>query len=139
VATSAEEARQWGYLRPTDGITLDPDRLIGDAKLKALSLARGGYKAPRKRTVKLPGSQARAAIELYLYQMQQGGYISAHDVTVGKKLAYVLTGGDIPPGTLITEQQLLDLEREAFLSLCGEPKTLERIQHMLTTGKPLRN
>ena len=139
VATSAEEARTWGYLRPTDGITLDPDRLIGDAKKKALGLARSGYKAPRKRTVKLPGSQARAAIELYLYQMQQGGYVSAHDVTVGKKLAYVLTGGDIPAGTVVTEQQLLDLEREAFLSLCGEPKTLERIQHMLTTGKPLRN
>jgi 3-hydroxyacyl-CoA dehydrogenase len=139
VATSAEEARQWGYLRPSDRVTQDPDRLLHDAKMLALGLARGGYSAPRQRTVKLPGAQGRAAIELYLYQMQQGGFATEHDVTVGKKLAYVLTGGHLPAGTPVTEQHLLDFEREAFLSLCGEPKTLARIQHMLEKGKPLRN
>lgn len=139
VATSAEEARAWGYLRPTDGLTLDPDRLIADAKRVALGLAAGGYQPPAPRTIKLPGPQGRAAIELYLYQMRDGGYATPHDVTVGKQLARVLTGGDIQSGTAVTEQHLLDLEREAFLSLCGEAKTLERIQHMLTKGKPLRN
>lgn len=139
VSSSAEEARQWGYLRPTDAITLDPDRLLADAKATALGLANSGYQPPKQRTVKLPGSQGRAALELYLYQMQQGGFASAHDALVGRKLANILTGGDIPAGTPVTEQQLLDLEREAFLSLCGEAKTLERIQFMLQKGKPLRN
>jgi 3-hydroxyacyl-CoA dehydrogenase len=139
ISTSAEEARAYGYLRPHDTLTLDPDGLIADAKATALGLVSAGYQPTKPRTIKLPGSQGRAAIELYLYQMHQGGYVTDHDVTVTKKLAHVLTGGNIPGGTPITEQQLLDLEREAFLSLCGEPKTQARIQNMLTTGKPLRN
>ena len=139
VSKSAEEARLMGYLRPTDRLTLNPDRLVADAKQLALGLVAGGYKAPRQRTVKLPGSTGRAAIELFLYQMHEGGFATDHDVTVGKKLAHVLTGGDIPWGTSLTEQDLLDLERETFLSLAGTPESQARMQHMLQTGKPLRN
>ena len=139
VATSAEEARNMGFLRPQDRLTLDPDALIYDAKNLALGLRKAGYKPPRKPKMKLPGPSGRAAIELFLYQMQMGGYISEHDAKIGQKIAYVMTGGDIPTNAWVSEQHLLDLEREAFISLCGERKTQERIQHMLSTGKPLRN
>lgn len=139
VSTSAEEARGMGFLRPQDRLTLNPDRLVGDAKNLALGLVKAGYQPPRMRTVKLPGSSGRAAIELFLYQMREGGYATGHDVTVGKKLANVLTGGDVPNGTVRTEWELLDLEREAFLSLAGDAKSQARMQHMLQTGKPLRN
>jgi 3-hydroxyacyl-CoA dehydrogenase len=139
IATSCEEARDFGFLRPTDRVTTDPDRLVADAKAVAMGLVEAGYKPPRKRTARLPGPQGRAAIELFLYQMNQGGFATDYDVVVGKKLAYVMTGGDIASGGVRTEQELLDLEREAFLSLCGNPQTLARIQHMLEKGKPLRN
>jgi len=139
VAVSAEEARNLGYLRPQDRITLDPDALIHDAKALALGLVKAGYKPPRRPKLKLPGPSGRAAIELFLYQMNKGGWATDHDVTVGKKIAYVMTGGDIPTNHWVDEQRLLDLEREAFVSLCGEAKTQARIQHMLTKGKPLRN
>lgn len=139
VATSAEEARDMGFLRPTDRITMNSEAVVHDAKQLALGLVTAGYRAPRPRTVKVPGPTGRAAIELFLYQMREGGYATEHDVTVGKKLAGVLTGGDVPWGTVRTEQDLLDLEREAFLSLCGDPKSQARMQHMLQTGKPLRN
>ena len=139
VATSCEEARDAGFLRPNDRITLDPDRLIGDAKRVALGLVAGGYKAPKKKTFKLPGASGRGAIEAFLFQMSQGGYATKHDVVVGKKLAYVMTGGDCPVGAIRGEQDILDLEREVFLSLCGHPDTQARIQHMLEKGKPLRN
>jgi len=89
--------------------------------------------------VKLPGATGRAAIELYLYQMREGGFATAHDLVVGRKLAWVLTGGDIPWGTARTEQDLLDLERETFLSLAGTKESQARMQHMLEKGKPLRN
>ncbi len=139
VAVSAEEARAIGYLRPSDRLTLDPDALIGDAKKAALGLVLAGYKAPRKRRFKLPGASGRAAIELFLYQMHEGGFATDHDLTVGKKLAWVMTGGDIPNGTVVDEDHILTLEREAFLSLCGTQATQDRIMHMLNTGKPLRN
>ncbi|MDP2312334.1 MAG: 3-hydroxyacyl-CoA dehydrogenase/enoyl-CoA hydratase family protein [Pseudomonadota bacterium] len=139
VATSGEEARDAGFLRATDRLTLDADRLIGDAKNVALGLVTAGYKAPRKRTFKLPGSSGRAAIELFLYQMRLGNFVTPYDMVVSKKLAYVMTGGDIPFGAVRTEQDILDLEREAFLSLCGNAETIARIQHMLEKGKPLRN
>jgi 3-hydroxyacyl-CoA dehydrogenase len=139
VATSCEEARAIGYLRPTDRVTLDPDQLIWDAKRAALGLVMAGYKAPKRRRFKLPGRAGRAAIELFLYQMAEGGYATPHDVVVSKKLAWVMTGGDVPAGTWLTEDQILDLEREAFLSLCGTQATQDRIQHMLFKGKPLRN
>ena len=139
VAKSAEEARDMAYLRPTDSISIDPDSLIADAKALALGLARSNYKAPRRRRFKLPGASGRGAIEAFLYSMHEGGFITDHDLTVAGKVAWVLTGGDIPSGTWVDEQHILDLEREGFLSLCGEEKTLARIQHMLTKGKPLRN
>jgi len=139
IAVSGEEARDQGFLRASDRLTVDPDRLIYDAKQLALGLSEGGYKAPRKRSFKLPGAQGRAAIELYLYQMQLGGYISEHDALIGKKLAYVLTGGDCASGAVKTEQDILDLEREIFLNLLGTEKTKARIQFMLEKGKPLRN
>ncbi len=139
VAVSAEQARQWGFLRPTDRLTLDSERLIADAKKVALGLVAAGYKPPRRRTVKLPGSTGRGALEQFLYSMREGGFASDHDVLMGKKLGHVLCGGDVPWGTELTEQQLLDLEREAFVSLCGEKKTQERMQHMLQKGKVLRN
>ena len=139
VSTSAEEARDMGYLRPTDRVVTNPDRLLADAKRTALGLVRAGYAPPRRRTVKVPGPTGRAAIELFLYQMHEGGYATDHDVVVGKKLAVVLTGGDVPWGTVRTEQDLLDLEREVFLSLAGMPATQARIQHFLEKGKPLRN
>ena len=128
-----------GYLRPTDRVTLDPDALVGDARKLVLGLAQGGYAPPRKRRFKVPGPSGRAAIELFLYQMHEGGYATDHDLVVSKKLAYVLTGGDVPSGTWLDEARMLELEREAFLSLCGTEGTQARIQHMLSTGKPLRN
>ena len=118
---------------------LDPDALIADAKSLALGLANGGYKAPRKRRFKAAGEGGRAAIELFLYQMNQGGYATNHDVTVGKAIAHVMTGGNRPEGSWISEQDVLDLEREGFLKLLGTKETQARIQHMLTTNKPLRN
>lgn len=139
VSTSAEEARDMLYLRPNDRLSLDPDALVQDAKTLALGLVRGGYVPPKARTFRLPGPSGRAAIEVFLKSMRDGGYATPHDVVVGKKLAHVLTGGHISPNQEVTEQHVLDLEREAFLSLCGMAATQERIQHMLTTGKPLRN
>ncbi len=139
VATSAEEARQWGYLRPTDRVSMNPERLLGDAKSLALGLVQGGYSPPRRRSVKVPGPTGLAAVELFLYGMVKGGFATPHDVTVGKKLGHVLTGGDVPWGTVRTEQDLLDLEREAFLSLAGTAESMARMQHFLQTGKPLRN
>lgn len=139
VSTSAEEARQWGYLRPGDRIVLNPDRVLSEAHATAAGMARAGYTPPSPRTVKLPGPSGRAAIELFLYQMREGGYATEHDLTVGGHLAHILTGGDIAAGASVTEQHLLDLEREAFLSLCGEEKTRMRMLHMLQTNKPLRN
>ncbi len=139
VAVSAEEARAMGFLRPSDRLTLDPDQLIHDARRAAIGLVAGGYRPPARRRFKLPGSSGRAAIELALFGMREGGYVTEHDLTVGKKLAHVLTGGDVPSGTWFEEDRILELEREAFLSLCGEQKTIDRIQHMLMNGKPLRN
>ena len=139
VATSAEEARAIGYLRPSDGLTLDPDALIQDAKNAALGLVKLGYKPPRRRKFRLPGRTGKAAIELFLYQMHQGGWATDHDMVVSGELARVMTGGDIPFGSYVDEDHVLQLEREAFLSLCGTAGTQARIQHMLQTGQPLRN
>jgi len=139
VATSAEEARSFGFLRPNDRVVIDPDARLATAKKLARGMADGGYKPRAQRRAMAAGRTGYAAIEAYLYQMHEGRYISEHDMTVGLKLANVLVGGDVPQGTMLSEQAFLDLEREAFLSLCGEPKTIERIQHMLQTGKPLRN
>ncbi|MFH1469483.1 MAG: 3-hydroxyacyl-CoA dehydrogenase/enoyl-CoA hydratase family protein [Pseudomonadota bacterium] len=139
VAVSGEEARELRYLRPTDRLSLDPDAQLMDAKKVVLGLRQAGYKPPRRVRFKVPGPTGRAAIELFLYQMHQGGYATNHDMVVGKKLAYVMTGGDRPFGAQVVEEDIIELEREAFLSLCGHPDTQARIQHMLQTGKPLRN
>ena len=139
VSTSAAEARKLGYLRPSDGITLDRQRLIADAKADAMALAEAGYAPPEPATIRLPGAGGRLALEQQIETLRAAGKISDHDAVVGQRLAYVLTGGEYTPLDDVTEQQLLDLEREAFLSLCGLPKTLERVQYTLTTGKPLRN
>jgi 3-hydroxyacyl-CoA dehydrogenase len=139
VTTSGGEAQAWGMLRPTDTLCLDVDARISTAKCLARGLADSGYVPPAMRTAPAAGATCRAAIEMALYTMNEGGFATDHDVVVGNKLANVLTGGDVPTGTRLSEQYFLDLEREAFLSLCGEEKTQARIQHMLMKGKPLRN
>ncbi len=140
VATSAQEAQTMGILRPTDAISMNSDRLIADAKADVLALASTGYVQPTPRTDILAlGEPALATLKLGIFMMKRGGYISDHDALIGTKLAKILTGGDLNHQTLVSEQHLLDLEREAFLSLCGMRKTQERIGFMLKNGKPLRN
>jgi len=140
VATSAEEARAFGFLRDEDSISMNPDRLIADAKKEVLALAASGYVQPQQRTDILAlGNPALATLKLGVHLMKRAGYISEHDALIGEKLARILTGGDLNHATRVSEQYLLDLEREAFLSLIGTRKTQERIAHMLKTGKPLRN
>lgn len=140
VATSAEEARDLGFLRDTDGVTMNGDALLTDAKNRVLGLAKAGYTPPKPVTnIPVLGEPGFAAVKLALYMMEEGRYISEHDKKIATHLARILTGGNVSPGQLVDEQHFLDLEREAFLSLCGERKTLERIHHMLTKNKPLRN
>ena len=141
VSTSAYEAFDTGVLQHgKDIIVVNKDRQLAEAKQQALFMANAGYTQPVKRKdVKVLGKQALGMFLVGTDQMQAGSYISEHDKKIANKLAYVMAGGDLSEATLVTEQYLLDLEREAFLSLCTERKTLERIQHMLTTGKPLRN
>jgi 3-hydroxyacyl-CoA dehydrogenase len=139
VSTSAEEARALGFLRESDGVTFNRDHLIHDAKQVALGLARAGYRRPRPRTMRLPGESGYATLRSALQNMRAAHQISDHDVVVGSKLAWVLCGGHVSPTVRVGEQHLLDLEREAFVSLCGEPKSQERMQYMLMNNKPLRN
>lgn len=140
VATSAEEARALGFLSNEDSISMNQDRLLADAKKEVLALAATGYVAPQPRTDILAlGNPALATLKLGIHQMKRAGYISDHDAEIGAQLARILTGGDLNHPTRVSEQYLLDLEREAFLSLIGTRKTQERMAHMLKTGKPLRN
>jgi 3-hydroxyacyl-CoA dehydrogenase len=140
VATSAKEAQKLGFMRSTDRITVNKDFLIHDAKNAVLHLIKEGYQAPRpKKNIKVVGEKGLALLKIGLFFMREGGYISQYDEHVGKKMAHIFSGGDLPDGSEVTEQYILDLEREAFLSLCGEQKTQERIEYMLKTGKPLRN
>jgi 3-hydroxyacyl-CoA dehydrogenase len=140
VSTSAKDAQRLGYLRATDRITMDQDRLLYEAKQTALAMVAEGHTAARPSDdIKVLGERGIAAAETQLYNMRSGGYITDHDDLIARKLAGVLAGGNVTPGTAVSEQYLLDLEREAFLSLCGERKSQERMQHMLRTGKPLRN
>jgi 3-hydroxyacyl-CoA dehydrogenase len=140
VATSAEEARGLGYLRSFDRISMNQDRLIADAKQTVLELVRQGYRprTPRNDIVP-PGETLYAQLKLGIHLMRRADYITDHDAHVASKLAYVITGGALNPPQPVSEQYILDLEREAFLSLCGEAKTQQRMQHLLKTGKPLRN
>lgn len=140
VATSAQEARAWGFFRDVDSISMNGDRLIQDAKQEVLNLAASGYVAPVERTdITVLGESAESAMKLALHMMKRGGFISDHDELIGKKLAHIMAGGTINHRAQVSEQYLLDLEREAFVSLCGERKTQERIAGMLKTGKPVRN
>ena len=140
VATSAQEAKAWGFLRGVDSISMNGDRLIADAKQEVLNLDASGYVQPVPRTdILVLGESAQAAMKLALHMMKQGGFISEHDQLIGKKLANIMSGGNMNHTSYVSEHYLIDLEREAFLSLCGERKTQDRIAAMLKTGKPLRN
>jgi 3-hydroxyacyl-CoA dehydrogenase len=139
VSTSAHDGRRLGFLRQMDAFTLNRDRLIADAKALALERVREGYQPPRPRMIEVGGEGVLAALKLGVHLAWRAGRISDHDALVGRTLAFVLAGGALPHPTKVTEQYLLDLEREAFLKLCGERKTLDRIQHTLKTGKTLRN
>ena len=139
VATSAEEAREAGFLTAQDGISANRDFLLSDAKARVLGMAKAGFRAPRPTRFRLPGASGAATIDMLLYDMELNNQISAHDRKIAQKLARVLTGGDTTPSVLVTEERMLELELEAFLSLCGEEKTQDRLQYMLEKGKPLRN
>ena len=140
VSTSGPEAVELGYLRSNDSMTVNRDYLIEDAKKTVLAMNMEGYRASRPRDgIKVAGENTFAMIKLGLWSMHESGFITEHDVTVSTKVGYVLCGGNVLEYTKVSEQYLLDLEREAFLSLCGDPKTQDRIQHMLSTGRPLRN
>jgi len=140
VATSADEARDVGFLRPQDSWSMNNDHRIADAKDLALAMARAGFEPVRpQHQIPVMGKAGVALVESVLFNMEQGGYISAHDRKIGAELGRILSGGDVPGPTTVSEQHLLDLEREAFLRLCGERKSLERMHAILTTGKPLRN
>ncbi len=147
VGTSAEECRDLGYLRREDGVSMNRDRLVADAKEAALALVRGGHKplaaswqeGAQTTQIKVLGEQFLAGAKLAIHMMLRGGYASEYDAHVSRKLANILAGGPLTSPQLVSEQYVLDLEREAFVSLCGEKKTQERIAHTLKTGKPLRN
>ncbi|MCZ8518608.1 MULTISPECIES: 3-hydroxyacyl-CoA dehydrogenase/enoyl-CoA hydratase family protein [Paenibacillus] len=139
VSTSGHDAKKLGLMKPGDRIVANPDHLIYEAKQTVLQLAGSDYEPIREEKFRVAGSEGKAVLTLGALGMRQGGYISDHDLHIAKKLAHVLAGGDVPAGTMVTEQYMLDLEREAFLSLCGEPKTQARMSHMLSKGKALRN
>jgi 3-hydroxyacyl-CoA dehydrogenase len=140
VSTSAKEARKMAFLRPSDRIVMNGAHLINEAKRTVLSMAAEGYVKPQpRRNIRIVGERGCAALKMQLRTMKWSHYISDHDELIGDKLAYVLCGGSLPGRTLVDERYLLDLEREAFVSLCGQEKTQERMAHMLKAGKPLRN
>jgi len=147
VGTSAEECRELGYLRRGDAVSMNRDRLVEDAKQTALALARGGWKpaasswqeGAQTTQIKVLGESFLAAAKMAIHLMVRGGYVSDYDAHVARKLANILAGGPLSAPQMVSEQYVLDLEREAFVSLCGEKKTQERIAHTLKTGKPLRN
>ncbi len=140
VATSAVEARDWGVLRERDRIVMNRQRIIEEAKQTVLTLAREGYRAPQiRQDVLVLGEAALTKFKLGMHMMKRGGYISDHDALIGLKIATVMSGGNLTRPARVSEQYLLDIEREAFVSLCGTKATQERLAHMLKTGKPLRN
>jgi 3-hydroxyacyl-CoA dehydrogenase len=139
VSTSAAEAMELGYIRKTETINMNRDQQIYEAKQIALSLVMAGYKPPRPALIPVMGENFRGLVDAIIMNMRYGNFISDYDLVVSRKVAHVLSGGDCAEGTYVSEQEILDLEREAFLSLMGETKTHERIMHMLTKGKPLRN
>jgi 3-hydroxyacyl-CoA dehydrogenase len=139
VATSAAEGQTFGYFRRTDGISFDRARQVTEAKARALGLANAGYHAPIPRAYVLPGDSGIATLSMMVDTLVAGGYASEHDAKIARKLAEVLCGGRGGGAHEVTEDEMLELEREAFVSLCGEPKSQERMQYMLMNNKPLRN
>lgn len=139
VSTSAHDAIRKGYLRELDQVVMNKDYLIDEAKRTVLFLAEGEFRPLQKKLVRVLGTTGKAALQYNLDFMKRGGFISEHDALIATKVAHVLTGGDVVSGTLLQEEKILELEKEAFISLCKEEKTLQRIEHMLKTGKPLRN
>jgi 3-hydroxyacyl-CoA dehydrogenase len=139
VSTSAEDARRLLYLRPEDGITMNPDRLIHDAKAVAQALAETGWRPRIPTELPVFGAPLRAEMNLGVHLMRQAGHITEYEAHIARKLAHVICGGDVTRESTAPEQYFLDLEREAFKSLCGEPKTLARMEHLLKKGKVLRN
>jgi len=139
VSTSAEHARQLLYLRPEDGITMNSDRLIHDAKAEVLQLAATGYRPPVPPQLPVLGETVGAELKLGIYLMREAGHITEYEAHIARKLAYILCGGDATRPSAAPEQYFLDLEREAFKSLCGEPRTHARMEHVLKKGKVLRN
>jgi 3-hydroxyacyl-CoA dehydrogenase len=138
VAKSAAEAKDYLFLRPDDGITMNRDRLLADAKTRALAMAEG-YQPPEPIEIRLPGPTAKAAMEMAVKGVRLAGRATAHDVVVSMTLAELLSGGDTDITETLSEDDLLRLEREAFMTLVRHPDTLDRMEHMLETGKPLRN
>jgi 3-hydroxyacyl-CoA dehydrogenase len=139
VATSAEEARQMKLLSACDRVVVNQDYLLAEAKQTVLDMVRDGYRPPVPERVYAAGRDAYAALQIAVYQMNEGGYASDHDRLIGEKLGNILCGGQLSAAQWVDEQRILDLEREAFIELCHEPKTIERIWHMLQHNKPLRN
>jgi 3-hydroxyacyl-CoA dehydrogenase len=139
VATSAEEAKTYGYFRRTDGVSFDKARIVTEAKNRVIGLAESGYHPLSPRAYVLPGESGIATLSMMVSTLVAGGYASEHDAKIATKLAEVLCGGRGGSGHEVTEEHMLELEREAFLSLCGEPKSMERMQYMLMNNKPLRN
>ena len=139
VATSADEAKTFGFFRPTDGVSFDRARQLHEAKQRAIGLAGSGYHPPTPRSYKLPGESGIATLQMMVNTLMAGGYASEHDGKIAMKLANVLCGGAAGGAGPVDEDRMLELEREAFLSLCGEPKSQERMQYMLMNQKPLRN
>jgi 3-hydroxyacyl-CoA dehydrogenase len=139
VGTSAEEAKALGFFRRTDGVSFDRARRVYEAKQRAIGLAEAGYHPQNPRSYVLPGESGIATLGMMVDTLQAGGYASAHDALIARKLATVLCGGLGGSAREVTEQQMLDLEREVFLSLCGEAKSQERMQYMVMNNKPLRN
>jgi 3-hydroxyacyl-CoA dehydrogenase len=136
---NAAHARELGLLRAQDGISMNPERLVADAKAAALALAAGYAPGAPRPDIPVEGEAGFATLKMEIHLAREGGTITDYDAVIGEKLAHVLSGGRVAGGQTVSEQQLLDLEREAFLSLCGDLKTQERIQAMLKTGKALRN
>jgi 3-hydroxyacyl-CoA dehydrogenase len=139
VSTSGEEARSLGFLRPSDLISMNRDRQVADAKRTALAMVRAGYHPPAPAEIRVLGDEFLAAAKLAIHMLVRGEFATEYDGVVGRKLANILAGGALSAPQMVSEQYILDLEREAFVSLCGERKTQERVAHTLKTGKPLRN
>jgi 3-hydroxyacyl-CoA dehydrogenase len=139
VSTSGKEAINLGYLRPSDRISINPDHLLYDAKQLVLTMHKEGFTPRRPRKIRVIGETGYASLRQNIYAMRMGGLISEHDELIASKIAYVMSGGNVPAGTEVNEQYILELERQAFLELIKTPKTQQRMQHMLTKGKPLRN